>query len=149
MRVLAIAAIATLATTGACTTPSAAIAEVSVQRGEPLRKIIVSTQSEYATAIKLAQPGDMIVLANGVWRDFDLVLEAEGTAQHPIYLVAEEPGKVVLSGQSSLRMGGRHLIVSGLVFRDGYTPRNEVISFRRDSETLAFNSRVTRTVIEN
>lgn len=149
MRVLAIAAIAALATMGACSTPPLAVAEDVSKPGEPLRKIVVGTQDEYAAAMKLAQPGDMIVLANGTWRDFDLVLEAEGSAEHPIYLVAEEPGKVVLSGQSSLRMGGRHLIVSGLVFRDGYTPRNEVISFRRDSDTLAFNSRVTRTVVEN
>ena len=149
MRVLAVVAIAALAAVGACSAPSQLIVEAASNSGEPLRRIVVETQDEYATAMKLVQPGDMIVLANGTWRDFDLVLEAEGSAEHPIYLVAEEPGKVVLSGQSSLRMGGRHLIVSGLVFRDGYTPRNEVISFRRDSDTLAFNSRVTRTVIEN
>lgn len=149
MRILAIAAIAALTAVGACSSPTVAIAEDVSLSGEPLRKIVVETQEDYADAIKLVQPGDMIVLANGTWRDFDLVLEAEGTAEHPIYLVSEEPGGVILSGQSSLRMGGRHLVVSGLVFRDGYTPRNEVISFRRDSETLAFNSRVTRTVIEN
>ncbi|MEC7289372.1 MAG: polysaccharide lyase 6 family protein, partial [Pseudomonadota bacterium] len=117
--------------------------------GEPLRRLLVANQEEYEAAQSVLQPGDVIVLANGEWRDFDLVLEAEGTAEHPIYLVAEEPGSVVLTGQSSLRLGGEYLIVSGLVFRDGYTPRNEVISFRRDSETLAFNSRVTRTVVEN
>lgn len=149
MRVLVIAAIAALGAMGACSTPPIAVVEDASKPGEPLRKIVVQTQDEYAAAMKLVQPGDMIVLANGTWRDFDLVLEAQGTAENPIYLVAEEPGKVVLSGQSSLRMGGQYLIVSGLVFRDGYTPRNEVISFRRDSDTLAFNSRVTRTVIEN
>jgi len=149
MRVLVIAAIAILGASGACSSPPIALSEVESRPGEPLRKIVVTTQDEYQAAIKIAQPGDMIVLANGTWRDFDLVFQAEGTAEHPIYLVAEVPGQVILSGQSSLRIGGRHLIVSGLVFRDGYTPRNEVISFRRDSETLAFNSRVTRTVIEN
>ncbi|MEM9178203.1 MAG: chondroitinase-B domain-containing protein [Pseudomonadota bacterium] len=149
MRALAVAASVALLGISACSTSPGAIAEVESLQGEPLRKIIVQTQDEYKLAEKLAQPGDVIVLANGVWRDFDLVLEAEGTAEHPIYLIAEDPGQVVLSGQSSLRLGGKHLIVSGLVFRDGYTPRNEVISFRRDSETLAFNSRVTQTVIEN
>ncbi|MEM6555627.1 MAG: chondroitinase-B domain-containing protein [Pseudomonadota bacterium] len=149
MRALAIAASVALVGLTACSTTPGAIAEVESLQGQPLRKIIVQTQEEYQLAEKLAQPGDVLVLANGIWRDFDLVLEAEGTADHPIYLIAEEPGQVVLSGQSSLRLGGKHLIVSGLVFRDGYTPRNEVISFRRDSETLAFNSRVTQTVIEN
>lgn len=149
MRRLAIATLIAFAATGACSTPPQAFAEVASFEGEPLRQILVSTQDEYRAIAKIAQPGDVIVLANGTWTDFDLVLEAKGTAQNPIFLIAEEAGKVVLSGQSSLRLGGEHLIVSGLVFRDGYTPRNEVISFRRDSDTLAFNSRVTRTVIEN
>ncbi|MEM7458518.1 MAG: polysaccharide lyase 6 family protein [Pseudomonadota bacterium] len=149
MRNLAIAALIAFAATGACSTPPIAFAEGATFEGEPLRKILVSTQDEYQAAEKIAQPGDVIVLANGTWTDFDLVLEANGTAKNPIFLIAEEPGEVILSGQSSLRLGGEHLIVSGLVFRDGFTPRNEVISFRRDSETLAFNSRVTRTVIEN
>lgn len=112
-------------------------------------QILVKTQDDYNAAMKSAQPGDTIVLANGVWEDFDLILAGEGTADRPITLKGETPGGVVLSGQSSLRLGGQHLIVSDLVFRDGYTPLNEVISFRIDSETLAFNSRVTNTVVEN
>jgi poly(beta-D-mannuronate) lyase len=64
-------------------------------------------------------------------------------------MTAETPGKVVLSGQSSLRLAGDYLEVSDLVFRDGYTPRGEVISFRRDSNNLASHSRVTRVVIDN
>ena len=113
------------------------------------REIRVSTQQEYSEALKSLAPGDAIVLANGVWRDFDLIFPAHGTPDQPIRLTAETPGQVFLTGQSSLRLGGEHLIVSGLVFRDGFTPRNEVISFRIDAETLAFHSRVTDTVIEN
>lgn len=149
MRVIALAAAFALVATSACSTSQETVVENVGVSGEPLRKIIVHTQDEYRAAEKAVQPGDVIVLANGVWRDFDLVVDAEGTETLPIYLIAEEPGKVILSGQSSLRMGGQYIIVSGLVFRDGYTPRNEVISFRRDSKTLASNSRVTQTVIEN
>jgi len=149
MRILAIVAILGLGLAGACSTLQISTEGSVATDSAPLRKIVVQSQDEFKAAVKIAQPGDAIVLANGVWRDFDLVLEAEGTAENPIYLIAEEPGKVILSGQSSLRMGGQYLIVSGLVFRDGHTPLNEVISFRRDSDTLAFNSRVTRTVVEN
>lgn len=149
MRLAALAAAIAMVVSSACSATPPAFAENAEASGKPLRRIAVSTQDEYAAAHKILKPGDVIVLANGVWRDFDLVLEADGTAEHPIYLIAEEAGSVVLSGQSSLRLGGKHLIVSGLVFRDGYTPRNEVISFRRDSKTFAFNSRVTQTVIEN
>lgn len=108
----------------------------------------VSTPDAFDRAVAAAQPGDQIILADGVWRDFDALFEAEGTADAPITLAAETPGAVILSGQSSLRLSGRHLVVSGLVFKDGYTPRSEVISFRKDAETLAFHSRVTNTVID-
>ena len=109
---------------------------------------LVTTPDAFQDAVESAQPGQRIILANGVWTDFDALFEAEGTAEAPIELRAETPGLVILSGQSSLRLAGRHLLVSGLVFKDGYTPRSEVISFRKDDETLAFNSRVTDTVID-
>lgn len=120
----------------------------SVVEDEAGRTVRVETPSAFTDAVDEAQPGDRIVLSDGVWTDFDALFHAEGTADAPIRLEAETPGKVILSGRSSLRLAGRHLIVSGLVFKDGYTPRNEVISFRKDEETLAFNSRVTNTVID-
>lgn len=134
---------------GGCQSTLPAIAAPPAHDGQPLRKIVVNTQKEYSEAAKHAQPGDVIVLAPKVWTDFDIVLDAKGTKENPIYLISETPGQVILSGQSSLRLAGEHLVVSGLVFKDGYTPRNEVISFRRDSKNLANNSRVTQTVIEN
>lgn len=110
---------------------------------------IVRNIEAYEAAAENLKPGDQIILANGVWQNFDLVLDAVGTKEAPIRLTAETPGKVILSGQSSLRLAGEYLDVSGLVFRNGYTPRGEVISFRRDSDHLARNSRVSQTVIED
>ncbi|MEL7042272.1 MAG: chondroitinase-B domain-containing protein [Pseudomonadota bacterium] len=136
------------ATTGCAALPETSNAPETALRADAEQRLLVTTQTEYAAAMQSAQPGDTITLANGVWQDFDLVLDAEGTADAPIKLVAETPGEVILSGQSSLRLGGQHLIVSGLVFKDGFTPLNEVISFRVNSERLAFNSRVTNTVVE-
>lgn len=125
------------------------VSEATPQRPHSHRVIPVSNQEDYFNAATNAQPGDQIVLQNGVWRDFDMLLDAEGTIETPITVSAETPGKVILSGQSSLRLAGKHLVISGLVFREGYTPRTEVISFRRDNDNLAYNSRVTETVIEN
>lgn len=147
-RLMSAVAVGALMIAGCDIAPTAEETAVSTD-DQPLRTIIVETQDAYNEAAQNAKPGDTISLANGVWRDFDLVLDAIGTKENPIRLVAETPGKVILSGQSSLRLAGEFLEVSGLVFRDGYTPRNEVISFRRDSENLAYNSRVTQTVIEN
>lgn len=125
-------------------------AGVEIQEPELHEQRIVRVESQegFEEAVKHAMPGDRIVLANGEWADFDAVFDAQGTEESPIHLVAETPGKVIFTGQSSLRLAGNYLVASGFVFRDGYTPRSEVISFRRDSESLANNSRVTNMVID-
>lgn len=111
------------------------------------RGVVVETAAAFEDAIDAAEPGAIIILADGEWNDFDMVVQGQGTAEAPISVVAETPGEVILTGNSSLRLGGEHLSVSGLLFKDGHTPRSEVISFRIDKETLANNSRVTNTVI--
>jgi poly(beta-D-mannuronate) lyase len=108
----------------------------------------VRDQSEYLRAASKLQPGDTITLANGTWRDFRILLEGTGTADRPIRLVAQTKGRVIISGASDLRLAGAHLVVSGLVFRDGHAPGKEVISFRRDSKSYARNSRLTEVVID-
>ena len=109
---------------------------------------LVRTISEFDAAVANLQPGDKVVLANGTWTDVEFELKAEGLPDKPIELTAEEPGKVIISGESNLAFSGSHIIVSGLVFKDGYTPTSEVISFRTSKEELANNSRVTNTVID-
>ncbi len=110
---------------------------------------LVKNQSDYFAAEKKLQAGDTIILSNGVWQDFEITLSAKGTAEKPITLKAQTPGKVIISGQSNLRIGGHYLIVSGLVFKDGYSPTGEVISFRRNKNELAFNSRITQVVVDH
>lgn len=112
------------------------------------RDMLVADQAQYKAAVKKAQPGDTIILADGEWRDFQIVLTGNGTAAKPIILTTQTKGKVLLTGQSNLRIGGQHLVVSGLVFKNGASPTDEVISFRRDSKTLAADTRVTEVVID-
>lgn len=96
-----------------------------------------------------AQPGDQIVIPNGTYTDKELTLRAFGTAEAPIKLVAQEKGKVFFEGASNLRISGEHIIVEGLVFRNGHTPTTEVISFRTAKDELCNNCRVTECVIDN
>ncbi|RJY10006.1 polysaccharide lyase 6 family protein [Aurantiacibacter aquimixticola] len=125
-----------------------AVAVVCVAHPVAAQDILVSTQAQYERAADEVEAGNTIVLADGEWRDFEIVITGEGRADAPITLRAQTPGGVILTGQSNLRIGGEHVVVSGLVFRDGYSPTGEVISFRRDSDDLARNSRVTETVID-
>lgn len=110
---------------------------------------LVASVDEFNRAVAQARPGATIVLANGIWTDAELLLEGNGTPTAPITLTVEEKGKVILQGQSNLRMAGEYLHVEGLVFKNGYTPTNEVISFRKSSKVLANNSRLTECVIDN
>ena len=126
-------------TSGSATAMTAAIGET----------YLVKDQQAYKDALKAAAPGDVITLANGTWKDFEILFKAQGEKDKPIRLTAETPGKVILSGQSNLRLAGDYLEVSGLVFKDGYTPTSEVISFRQNAKTLANNSRVTNVVIDD
>ena len=109
---------------------------------------LVEDQQAYFDAVKKAGPGDVIKLANGTWENFEIVFEGQGEKDNPITLTAETKGQVILSGQSNLRMSGEYLEVSGLVFKDGYTPTSEVVAFR-NSKKLANNSRITEIVIDN
>lgn len=110
---------------------------------------LVKNEAEFIRAVESAQPGDVITLAKGVWRDTELLFEAKGTAESPITLTVEEKGKVSLEGQSNLRIAGEYLHVEGLVFKNGYTPTKEVIAFRKDKKTLCNNCRVTECVVDN
>ena len=110
--------------------------------------LLVHSQDEFEDTVDDLEPGDTIMLANGAWRDFEILFTGFGTPDQPITLTAETRGEVFITGQSNLRMAGEYLVVSGLVFRDGHTPTNTVISFRRTRGDYAYHSRVTETVID-
>ena len=109
---------------------------------------LVADQAAFRAAAEKVEAGDEIVLADGIWRDFEIALGGNGTADQPITLRPQTPGRVILSGQSNLRIGGRHIHVTGLVFRDGYSPTGDVIAFRRSAEDVANASQVSEVVIE-
>ncbi len=111
--------------------------------------VLIKNISEFNDAVKNAEPGDTITLANGVWENAELVFEGKGTAEEPIVLTVEEKGKVTLEGNSNLQLAGEHLVVEGLIFKNGYTPTNAVISFRKNREEMANNCRLTECVIDN
>lgn len=109
----------------------------------------VKTISEFNSAVEKAKPGDVITLANGVWKDAELIFKGKGTKDQPITLNIEDKGQVSIEGKSFLKLAGEFLIVDGLYFKNGYTPSNAVIEYRLDEENIANNSTVKNCVIEN
>jgi poly(beta-D-mannuronate) lyase len=100
-------------------------------------------------AVKEAKPGETLVLANGTYKDAQLILIGNGAPGKPITIKAETPGKVRFTGNSFLKLGGEFLHVSGFHFTDGYTLKEPVIEFRRNNDLLANNCRITNFVIEH
>ena len=113
------------------------------------KEILVRNLSQFNQAVSNVIPGSIITMANGEWENVELRLKGIGTKRNPILLRSETPGKVVISGQSNLAFSGEHIIVSDLIFQNGYTPTNEVISFKTSKTDLANHSRVTNCVIDN
>jgi len=65
------------------------------------------------------RPGDSVVMIEGPWRGQTIVFRAQGTARKPITLRAGTPGKTILTGQSSLKIEGEYVVVSGIWVRAG------------------------------
>src|SRR5688500_15521013 len=65
------------------------------------------------------KPGDTVMLKEGIWKDQKIVLKARGTEKTPVVMMAAVPGKVKLTGSSTLSIEGQWLVVNGLYFAGG------------------------------
>lgn len=89
------------------------------------------------------RPGDEIVVRNGTYRDLAVRIDVEATAEAPVVIRSETPGGVVLTGSSSLSIGGSHIVVSGLHFRDcDVAEGSAVFNFRVSPKRHAVRSRL-------
>ncbi len=127
-----------------CATPSCwslitLVALCVTAGGEDFR---VKNADDFHKRIKAAVPGDVIVLANGQWSDVELVADATGTPAALIRIEAEQPGKVIITGNSRLRIAGSHVVVSGLSFQNAWH-KSALVEFRRDSKRAASDCRLT------
>lgn len=111
--------------------------------------LLVKNISEFNKANKYAKPGDTIVLQNGQWNNVDLKIDCKGTKEKSIVWKAQVVGKVLITGQSTLKIGGSFVVVDGLHFTNGYSGEDAIISFCTNEHTLANHCRVTNTVIDN
>ena len=104
---------------------------------------------ELQQADQAAQPGDLILLQAGEWKNISIQLTAKGTEQAPIIYKVSIPGEVQITGQSSLSIGGEWLVIDGWFFTNGNAGNKSVISFRTKSNQLANHCRVTNCVIDS
>src|SRR5436190_19172028 len=79
----------------------------------------VANAADIARVAAAAHPGDVLIMRDGNWTDQKIDFTAKGTPENPITLRAQTPGKVILSGASSLIVDGEYLVISGLFIKDG------------------------------
>ncbi len=106
----------------------------------------VRTPTEISQAMQNAKPGDVLVMADGIWNNARIVFSGHGTEPLPILLRAETPGKVVLTGYSTLSIGGNWLVVQDLKFALGFLSTGNLIEFR-SSAGVASHCRLTQCAV--
>ena len=108
---------------------------------------IVSSASDISDAMDSAQPGDVLIMSNGVWTNQDIDFAGFGSAPAPITLRAETPGGVTLNGRSQLAISGRYLVIDGLNFEGGGDDSIDYIIEFRGSQGEANDCRLTNTPV--
>lgn len=121
---------------------------VMLPLGSSASSTLVGDRESILKAVGAAEPGDEIVIADGIYEDLHLRIEASGTAAAPLHIRAETPGQVRLTGQSQLSIAGDHVVVRGLQFTDGHLESaSSVIRFGIPGVAMANHSRVTECAI--
>lgn len=103
---------------------------------------------DVAKALESAGPGDTLIISDGVWNDVDLRWCGKADADKPVVVLAEHPGKVVISGRSSLHISGSGLVVSGLMFKECVADKGTIVEFR-DGDSLAGGCRLTDCAVDS
>ena len=110
---------------------------------------IVANADDIETAMETAQPGDTLIMNDGIWTDQEIDFVGVGAAGNPITLRPQTPGGVLLTGVSQMRISGSYLVVSGLHFRDGTIENSDHVVQFRGPLGEATNCRFTNSVIES
>lgn len=102
---------------------------------------------EIEKALASAAPGDTLLIKDGNYADATLSWKASAPADKPVVVMAENPGKVILSGETSLKISGSGLEVNGLLFKGCTTKRSSIVEFR-SGDSLAEGCRLTQCVMD-
>lgn len=101
-----------------------------------------------ASVLKTAGSGDRIQVSDGVYSDVLLKWSGHGSGKSPVVIEATTPGKVVITGKSSLQLAGEHITIKGFLFDEVSTVRKSVVDFSI-GDRYANNCRLTDCVFNN
>lgn len=98
-----------------------------------LNKIYVSDTTELlkACVIDTLNPGDAVILEDGIYDEITLNIIDSGTEEHPIFVFAKNPGKAIITGESRIDVVADYVTIANLLFKEGYpTTDSGVVSLK-------------------
>ena len=110
--------------------------------------IYTSASSLASNASRTMPAGTTLCLADGSYGDFELDFGGAGTAAMPITVAAENPGRAIITGETSVRMSGSYAVLQGLVFKGGQTASSDFLQTRNGSgRDFCSNCRITEIAV--
>src|SRR5882757_1784457 len=83
------------------------------------RSYLIHNEQEFNNISQQIKPGDSILIANGTYAPWALLINTNGTADQPITIQAETTGKVIFTGdveQPIFKLTGSYTILRGITF---------------------------------
>jgi len=113
--------------------------------------IPVQSKTELSIALENLSPGDIVQLASGEWQDLDITIKGKGRPDSPIIFEAAEPGKSILTGQTSLIIDGEFIIIRGLHIKEASPPKGAeaLITLRNKDREESNNCRISNLFFED
>ncbi|NDV61358.1 hypothetical protein G0Q06_02710 [Puniceicoccales bacterium CK1056] len=112
---------------------------------------LVRTPAELTATLGSLEAGDILQLDSGVWDSLELTLDVSGTPDAPIVLKGAEDGSTIITGRSSIEIGGSHITVSDLRFEGVEPPEGAeaIVSFRDSEKSMAYGSRLSNCIFDS
>ncbi len=100
------------------------------------------------TAVDRARPGDIIKIKDGVYNNVQLIISSKGEFKNRIYVLAETPGKVILTGNSTITINGNYTTVANIVLKDGGNKSRVLVMEGEGNRVTGFDVSFTATESE-
>lgn len=66
-------------------------------------KIIVNTQADLIASVTQAQPGDAIIIKDGTYSNWSVIIKGQGSEGKPIIIKPETKGGVIFTGDGIVK----------------------------------------------
>lgn len=88
-----------------------------------MNRIIVNNQNDFVLALEKVSPGDSIIIKNGVYVDWSVLINVSGTDKEKITIKPESPHGVVfttskIANSYFFRITGNNIVFQGLTFKN-------------------------------